>query len=34
MGAAVRAWVEKDFSADIYLQRQLDLYGTLSTRVR
>jgi len=34
MGAAARAWVERDFNASVYLERQLDLYGTLSTRVR
>ncbi len=34
MGATARAWVERDFNAAVYLERQLDLYGTLSTRVR
>jgi glycosyltransferase involved in cell wall biosynthesis len=34
MGAAGRAWVERDFNAAIYLERQLDLYGALSARVR
>jgi glycosyltransferase involved in cell wall biosynthesis len=34
MGAAARAWVERDFNAAVYLERQLDLYGSLSTRVR
>jgi glycosyltransferase involved in cell wall biosynthesis len=34
MGAAGRAWVEKDFSPTVYLQRQLDLYDSLGVRVR
>jgi glycosyltransferase involved in cell wall biosynthesis len=34
MGTAGRAWVERDFNATVYLGRQLDLYGSLSTRVR
>jgi glycosyltransferase involved in cell wall biosynthesis len=34
MGAAGRAWVEKDFSPAVYLQRQLDLYDSLGVRVR
>ncbi len=34
MGAAGRAWVEQDFNAAIYLNRQLDLYGALTARVR
>jgi glycosyltransferase involved in cell wall biosynthesis len=34
MGAAGRAWAEKDFSPAVYLQRQLDLYGSLGVRVR
>jgi glycosyltransferase involved in cell wall biosynthesis len=34
MGAAGRAWVEKDFSPSVYLQRQLDLYDSLGVRVR
>ena len=32
MGAAARAWVERDFNAAVYLERQLDLYGSLSTQ--
>ena len=34
MGAAGRAWVEKDFCPSVYLQRQLDLYDSLGVRVR
>jgi len=34
MGAAGRAWVERDFSPSVYLQRQLDLYDSLGVRVR
>jgi glycosyltransferase involved in cell wall biosynthesis len=34
MGAAGRAWVERDFNPAIYRERQLDLYGALSVRVR
>jgi glycosyltransferase involved in cell wall biosynthesis len=34
MGAAGRAWVEQDFNAAIYLERQLGLYDTLGVRVR
>jgi hypothetical protein len=34
MGAAGRAWAERDFNAAIYLQRQLDLYDSLGVRVR
>jgi glycosyltransferase involved in cell wall biosynthesis len=34
MGAAGRAWVEQDFSPAVYRERQLQLYGSLSTRVR
>jgi glycosyltransferase involved in cell wall biosynthesis len=34
MGAAGRAWVERDFNAAIYRQRQLDLYDSLGVRVR
>jgi glycosyltransferase involved in cell wall biosynthesis len=34
MGAAGRAWVERDFNPTVYRQRQLDLYGALSVRVR
>jgi glycosyltransferase involved in cell wall biosynthesis len=34
MGAAGRAWVEQDFNAAVYLQRQLDLYDSLGVRVR
>ena len=34
MGAAGRAWVERDFSPGVYIERQLDLYGALSVRVR
>jgi glycosyltransferase involved in cell wall biosynthesis len=34
MGAAGRAWVEKDFNAAVYLERQLDLYDSLGARVR
>ncbi|HMK69844.1 MAG TPA: glycosyltransferase family 4 protein [Xanthobacteraceae bacterium] len=34
MGAAGRAWVERDFNAAVYLERQLDLYGALTARVR
>ena len=34
MGAAGRAWVERDFNAAIYLERQLDLYDSLRARVR
>jgi glycosyltransferase involved in cell wall biosynthesis len=34
MGAAGRAWVERDFNPAVYLERQLDLYGALSARVR
>ena len=32
--AAGRAWVEQDFNAVVYLERQLDLYDTLGVRVR
>lgn len=34
MGAAGRAWVERDFSAAVYLERQLALYDSLGVRVR
>jgi glycosyltransferase involved in cell wall biosynthesis len=34
MGAAGRAWVERDFNAAIYLQRQFELYDSLGVRVR
>lgn len=34
MGAAGRAWVERDFSPVVYRQRQLDLYDSLGVRVR
>ena len=34
MGAAGRAWVEQDFNPAVYRQRQVDLYGSLSVRVR
>jgi glycosyltransferase involved in cell wall biosynthesis len=34
MGAAGRAWVERDFNATVYLDRQLDLYGNLTAPVR
>jgi glycosyltransferase involved in cell wall biosynthesis len=34
MGAAGRAWVEQDFNAAIYLERQLSLYDSLGARVR
>jgi glycosyltransferase involved in cell wall biosynthesis len=34
MGASARAWAERDFNAAIYLDRQLELYGKLSARVR
>ncbi len=34
MGAAARAWVEKDFNAAVYLERQLALYDSLGVRVR
>lgn len=34
MGAAGRAWVERDFNAAIYLERQLALYDSLGVRVR
>lgn len=34
MGAAARAWVERDFNAAVYLDRQLDLYDALGVRVR
>ncbi len=34
MGAAGRAWAERDFNAAVYLDRQLDLYGALAARVR
>jgi glycosyltransferase involved in cell wall biosynthesis len=34
MGAAGRAWVERDFNAAIYLSRQLELYDSLGVRVR
>jgi glycosyltransferase involved in cell wall biosynthesis len=34
MGAAGRAWVEQDFNAAIYLERQLSLYDSLGVRVR
>jgi glycosyltransferase involved in cell wall biosynthesis len=33
MGAAARAWVERDFNAAIYLKRQIDLYDSLGVRV-
>jgi len=34
MGAAGRTWVERDFNAAIYLERQLSLYDSLGVRVR
>lgn len=34
MGAAGRAWVQSDFSPQVYLQRQLELYDSLGVRVR
>jgi glycosyltransferase involved in cell wall biosynthesis len=34
MGAAGREWVERDFSAAVYLDRQRDLYDALGVRVR
>jgi glycosyltransferase involved in cell wall biosynthesis len=34
MGAAGRAWVERDFNAAIYLERQLELYDSLGVCVR
>jgi glycosyltransferase involved in cell wall biosynthesis len=34
MGAAGRAWVERDFNAATYRERQLDLYDSLGVRVR
>lgn len=34
MGAAGRAWAERDFNAAIYLERQLDLYETVGVRVK
>jgi glycosyltransferase involved in cell wall biosynthesis len=34
MGAAGRAWVEQDFNAAVYLDRQLDLYQSLGVQVR
>jgi glycosyltransferase involved in cell wall biosynthesis len=34
MGAAGRAWVEREFNAAVYLERQLSLYSALSARVR
>jgi glycosyltransferase involved in cell wall biosynthesis len=34
MGAAGRAWVEQEFNAAVYLERQLDLYGALKASVR
>jgi len=34
MGAAARAWVERDFNAAVYLERQLGLYDSLRARVR
>lgn len=34
MGAAGRAWVEKDFNAAVYLDRQLALYDSLGIQVR
>jgi glycosyltransferase involved in cell wall biosynthesis len=34
IGAAGRAWVEQDFSAALYLRRQLELYGAVMTHVR
>lgn len=34
MGAAGRAWVERDFNAAAYVDRQLALYDTLGVRVR
>lgn len=34
MGAAGRAWVERDFNAAVYLERQLALYESLGLRVR
>ena len=34
MGAAGRAWVERDFNAAIYLERQLELYDSLGVLVR
>jgi glycosyltransferase involved in cell wall biosynthesis len=34
IGAAGRAWVERDFNPAVYLERQLDLYDSLGVRVR
>jgi glycosyltransferase involved in cell wall biosynthesis len=34
LGAAGRAWVERDFNPTVYLDRQLDLYDSLGVRVR
>jgi glycosyltransferase involved in cell wall biosynthesis len=34
MGAAGRTWVEKDFNAAVYLDRQIDLYTSLGVRFR
>jgi len=34
MGAAAHAWVERDFNAGVYLERQLALYESLGLRVR
>jgi len=34
MGAAARAWVERDFNAAVYRERQLGLYDSLRARVR
>jgi glycosyltransferase involved in cell wall biosynthesis len=33
MGAAARAWVERDFSTSVYLDRQLALYDTVAAHV-
>ncbi|MGB6537602.1 MAG: glycosyltransferase family 4 protein [Xanthobacteraceae bacterium] len=34
MGASARAWVERDFNAAVYIERQLALYDSLGVRVR
>jgi len=34
MGATGRAWVERDFNAAVYVERQLALYDALGVRVR
>jgi glycosyltransferase involved in cell wall biosynthesis len=34
MGAEGRAWVERDFSPVVYLERQLELYESIGARVR